>query len=233
LHHKSDFNWPGSQDQYQTSEGANPYGLYDMAGNVWEWCYDWYLNDYYASSPAINPTGPASGSPMPDGKPYHVLRSGNWYNGMRGTKPNEIIDGHSRVSNRNPAYYRGPEDPNHPWYHIGFRVVQNYQTMTSHVSGQDQPVPALFSLQQNYPNPFNPSTVIGFEMRREAWVELIVVNSSGQIIKTLIAQRMSAGNHRITWDGADDQGLRVAAGLYFYRLRSDREQASGKMALVH
>jgi Raf kinase inhibitor-like YbhB/YbcL family protein len=51
---------------------------------------------------------------MPDGKPYRGMRGGNWYNGE---------NGHGRVSNRNPSYFRGPQDPNHPYYHLGFRVV--------------------------------------------------------------------------------------------------------------
>jgi formylglycine-generating enzyme required for sulfatase activity len=118
LHRRQDFDWPGESSAYQTLDGSNEYGLYDMAGNVWEWCNDCYVNPYYASSGGDNPTGPASGSPMPDGRPYRVLRSGNWFNGPQG---------HSRVSNRNPAHFRGPEDPNHPYYHIGFRVVRDYE----------------------------------------------------------------------------------------------------------
>ena len=114
LHQKSEFNWPGPQQTYQTSDAANGYGLYDMAGNVWQWVNDWYGRDYYRTSPSVNPPGPESGSPMPDGKPYHVMRGGNWYNGEWG---------HSRVSNRDPGYFRGPQDPNHPYYHVGFRVV--------------------------------------------------------------------------------------------------------------
>lgn len=114
LRRKADYAWPGSADTYQTADGANPYGLYDLAGNVWEWIHDWYGRDYYGQSPAANPPGPSTGSPMPDGVAYHGLRGGNWYNGEWG---------HSRVSNRNPAYYRGPDDPNHAWYHIGFRVA--------------------------------------------------------------------------------------------------------------
>ena len=114
LHKKSDFNWPGSRETYQTSNGVNGYGLYDVAGNVWEYVYDWYGRDYYASSPGSNPRGPDSGSPAPDGKPYRGMRGGNWYNGE---------NGHSRVANRDPSYFRGPQDPNHPYYHVGFRVA--------------------------------------------------------------------------------------------------------------
>ena len=114
LHRKADFGWPGTAETYQTANGANGYGLYDMTGNVWQFVNDWYGRDYYAYSPTNNPPGPASGSSMPDGKPYRGMRGGNWYNGE---------NGHGRVSNRNPSYFRGPQDPNHPYYHLSFRVV--------------------------------------------------------------------------------------------------------------
>ena len=51
--------------------GASPYGVMDMAGNVWEWVNDWYENSYYSQSPSDNPQGPASGE-------SRVLRGGSW-----------------------------------------------------------------------------------------------------------------------------------------------------------
>jgi formylglycine-generating enzyme required for sulfatase activity len=116
LHLKSAFNWPGSQASYQTSNAVNGYGLYDMGGNVWQWTNDWYSASYYSVSPSSNPTGPTVGDLMPDGLAYHGMRGGQWYNGAQ-------YFGMSRISNRDPGYYRGPQDPNHPYYHVGFRVA--------------------------------------------------------------------------------------------------------------
>jgi len=52
-------------------EGKSPYGIYDMAGNVWEWVSDWYDPNYYKNSPSQNPAGPLTGG-------YKVVRGGSW-----------------------------------------------------------------------------------------------------------------------------------------------------------
>jgi formylglycine-generating enzyme required for sulfatase activity len=73
--------------------GKSPYGLYDMAGNVWEWVNDWYSGTYYQSSPSSNPLGPDPGQ-------YRVLRGGSWYDDLNGVRSAD------RYGN-SPAYTSG------------------------------------------------------------------------------------------------------------------------------
>ncbi|MEE4312306.1 MAG: SUMF1/EgtB/PvdO family nonheme iron enzyme [candidate division KSB1 bacterium] len=56
---------------YQTKDGKSFSGIFDLSGNVWEWCLDWYKDNYYGSSPVENPTGPADGL-------FRVIRGGSW-----------------------------------------------------------------------------------------------------------------------------------------------------------
>jgi formylglycine-generating enzyme required for sulfatase activity len=58
------------------SFAANPFGLHDVHGNVWEWCSDWYGSDSYARGPDADPTGPASGA-------FRTIRGGGWFNPPR------------------------------------------------------------------------------------------------------------------------------------------------------
>jgi len=223
LHQKADFNWPGSQANYQSSDGANAYGLYDMAGNVWEFVNDWYGREYYSISPVDNPRGPESGTIMPDGKAYRGMRSGNWYNGE---------NGHSRVANRNPSYYRGPDDPNHAWYHVGFRTVRNFETLPTGLKSDQLEVPNGFVLFQNYPNPFNLQTTISFELDTPGRVQLKIFNTLGKEVKNLVNIFKEAGCHEIFWDGTNDFGQEVSSGIYIYQLQNMNHIKTRKMILM-
>lgn len=224
-HLKSEYNWPGSATSYQTSSGANPFGLYDMAGNVWEFVNDWYERGYYSVSPYDNPTGPVvdSATVMPDGRRYRGMRGGNWCNG---DIINSVDDGHSRVSNRDPSYYRGPQDPNHPWYHVGFRVARTRLTGTA-VGKNPAATPAGVRLLQNYPNPFNPSTSIQFSVPRLSHVVVSIFNVLGQEVARVADGMMGQGTYTVTWDAHA-----ACSGVYFCVLSAGAQQMTIKMLQV-
>jgi formylglycine-generating enzyme required for sulfatase activity len=60
-------------------DGTSVYGVEDAAGNVWEWCYDWWDNNYYTVSPGQNPTGPETGE-------FKVIRGGSWFYTSNGAR---------------------------------------------------------------------------------------------------------------------------------------------------
>ncbi len=64
----------GRESQPVGLKQANAWDLYDMHGNVWEWCWDWYNGNYYSSSLPVDPIGPPSGS-------FRVYRGGGWFIG--------------------------------------------------------------------------------------------------------------------------------------------------------
>lgn len=106
-----------------------------------------------------------------------------------------------------------------------------YQTPTA-ISPQPAALVEGFSLAQNYPNPFNPVTTIPFTLPKAANVTLVIYNSAGQPIRTLVSGNLSAGRHLLQWDGTDGAGKPVASGVYLYRLKADNFKEARKMTLV-
>ena len=92
--------------------------------------------------------------------------------------------------------------------------------------------PIDFSLLRNYPNPFNPSTIIEFSIPESGFIDLIIYNVIGQKVRNLVSGQLNQGVNSVIWDGCDDRGLPVSAGIYVTQLRMGNAVATGRMLLV-
>lgn len=115
---QGDFPYENNVDDgFKTSSPAktfppNAYGLYDMSGNVWEWCHDWYQPDYYARSSSRNPFGPAdSFDPQEPTIPKRVQRGGSF-----------MCSDTYCIGYRVSARMKG--EPKNGTFHCGFRCVR-------------------------------------------------------------------------------------------------------------
>lgn len=89
------------------------------------------------------------------------------------------------------------------------------------------------TLQVNvFPNPFNPSTTISFNNPETSIVSIGIYNIRGQKIRTLANEVFRKGESRIMWDGINDNGNRVASGLYFVKIKSESNIAVNKIMLM-
>lgn len=85
----------------------------------------------------------------------------------------------------------------------------------------------IYSLSQNYPNPFNPTTNISFSIPEAGNVKLIIFNTLGQELKTLINENKSSGNYNIDFNAAD-----LPSGIYIYQLNVNGNYINKKMMLI-
>ena len=93
--------------------------------------------------------------------------------------------------------------------------------------------PDDYQLAQNYPNPFNPSTNIDFTLPISKNISLVIYNTLGQEVKTLINNQMyTPGTHTVRWDGTDNFGNKVASGVYIYKLIFGNFHKTMKMTLL-
>jgi len=92
--------------------------------------------------------------------------------------------------------------------------------------------PECFSLLQNYPNPFNPTTTIMYALPNPTDVKLTIYDAMGRQVKRLVDEQQASNQHIITWDATNDQGEKVAAGLYFCRMEAEDFIDVIKLALV-
>ena len=89
-----------------------------------------------------------------------------------------------------------------------------------------------FTLKGNYPNPFNPSTTIEFSLPEAGFTDIVIYNLAGQKVRELVSGTLSEGVHSVVWNGRDETGLPVSAGVYLTRLRKNDTVVTGRMMLV-
>jgi hypothetical protein len=95
------------------------------------------------------------------------------------------------------------------------------------VSTEQDDTPLTFKLNQNYPNPFNPSSTIQFTLPQAGNVRLDVFTITGQLVTTLVNNRMGSGEHSVTFDGSN-----LASGVYIYRIMAGKNIQTKRMTLI-
>jgi len=106
----------------------------------------------------------------------------------------------------------------------GIELISITENTTSVADRRMGDNPDSFTLFKNYPNPFYTITTIRYSLQTSADLRLNIYNLNGEIVRTLINQHHSAGTFEITWDGQNDHNVRLASGIYIYRLEIDTGQ---------
>ncbi len=122
-----------------------------------------------------------------------------------------------------------PGDPDVLYIATSSNGLLCYKGVLTSVNEKDPAIPRRFGLKQNYPNPFNSSTMIEYELARNGNTQLVIYNMLGQKVRTLVNEYRSAGQYTQSWDGHDDNGQPVSAGLYVCRLIVNNQQTTIKL----
>jgi hypothetical protein len=98
--------------------------------------------------------------------------------------------------------------------------------------GGPKPMPLCTRLLPNRPNPFRASTTIGYQIAIAGEVEIAIYDLNGRLVRTLVQQHQDPGTYGAVWNGADDLGLPVRSGVYFYRLAAGSHQSVQRMIIL-
>lgn len=97
---------------------------------------------------------------------------------------------------------------------------------------ENNQVPLITALNSPFPNPFNPSVSIPFDLAEKGLVRIAIYNTKGQLVKTLVDREEMPKSHRLSWDGKDNNGKKVASGSYIIRMDAGKYHASKKVVLL-
>ena len=99
-------------------------------------------------------------------------------------------------------------------------------------TGGDELPAFQVSLERPFPNPFNPKTTVRFKLAEPSFTTLGVYDARGRLVRSLLATRMPAGDHGVTWNGLDALGRPAASGAYFIRLKGDDFEETRQVILL-
>ena len=98
--------------------------------------------------------------------------------------------------------------------------------------GNSKGLPNDYRLNQNCPNPFNPTTTLSYELPKDILVNIVIYDTMGKIIKTLVNGFQTSGYKTIKWDATNEQDYPVSAGLYIYKIQAGHFVDTKKMILL-
>jgi hypothetical protein len=114
-----------------------------------------------------------------------------------------------------------------------FALKVDYITFAGlQVDNEDDYIIPVNNTLSNYPNPFNPETSIVYNIANSGNVALAIYNVKGQKVKTLVNKPMTSGEHKVVWNGTDENNNSVASGIYYYKLTCNKEVTINKMLLM-
>jgi hypothetical protein len=115
---------------------------------------------------------------------------------------------------------------------IGSRyfTIYNESFLSSEIDGSS--IPEHLTVINPYPNPFNPSTTINYGISKDSRVSIEVYNLIGDLVATLYNREQVQGWHSITWNGVNNQGLLVPAGIYLAKITSNNASDTVKLMLL-
>jgi hypothetical protein len=111
-------------------------------------------------------------------------------------------------------------------------IIDLYDIVSSVNDRSENYIPNHTILFQNYPNPFNSQTVISYQIKSAAKVNLEIYNILGNKIQKLVDEYKSTGYYNVSWDGKDENGLQVPTGIYFYRLKTNNYTQTKKLLII-
>ena len=191
----------------------NPFGLYNMTGNVSEWCLDWYDANFYQTcidyDYYLNPFN----DNIPEDVEVKVLRGGS----------------HTYPGSFAMSSHRFDTPPFVTTDHMGFRVALRTQELNSKKELQ---LPEIINLHQNYPNPFNPVTSLRYDLPENVLVKITIYDMMGRIVKMLVNSSQTAGYKSIRWNATNNRNEPISAGLYLYTIQAGEFRQTKKMVLL-